>query len=298
MFVFGCPVTEPELYELHAEHGIRRAAEPDSVILAQAAPRSPAHVYNVLLDQAARLEGLEALILIHEEAEILDPDFCATVRSVLSDPAVAVIGCAGGVGLRGMAWWDGAPTYVASRYRSREFGRAELPGLLPDGWNPPPRRPDAPTEVQAVDGVLMVISAWAVRNVRFDESLGPRYGFDYDFCMQVRAAGRRVVVANLQLGHYYPLGVIKDPDAWMEAHVRAAEKWDPEPGDWKAHARQAEGEAAAARLLSASKMYECQALAWAQEREFTEATDNLSWRLTAPLRKLMALSREARAQRS
>lgn len=300
MFVFGCPVTEPELYELHAEPGIRRAAEPDSVILPQAAPRSPAHVYNVLLDQAARFDGLEALILIHEEAEIVDRDFCGKLRSALRDPLIALVGCAGGTGLRGMAWWDATATWASSRYRSREFGGAELPGLLGDGWNPEPRRPgESPVEVEAIDGSLMVISAWAVRNLRFDESLGPRYGYDYDLCMQARAAGRKVVVANLKFRHYFPLGVIKDPDTWMEAHMRAAEKWDhPETEEWKSRARRAEGEAAAARLLSASKMYECQALSWAHERELNAATDNLSWRLTAPLRRLAALSRAARPHSS
>lgn len=298
MFVFGCPVTEPELYERHAERGIRRAAEPDSVVLAQATPRSPAHVYNLLLDQAARFENLEALILLNEEAEILDPGFCATVRSMLSRPGIAVIGCAGATGVRSMAWWDGAATWVSSKYRSREFGGAELPGLLPDGWNEEPRRPDAtPVEVDAVDGVLMVISAWAVRNLRFDESLGPRYGYDYDFCMQARGAGRKVVIADLRVAHYFPLGVVKEPEIWIEAHIRAAEKWGPEAAGWKQRARRAEGEAAAARLLSASKMYECQALTWAQRRELESATDNLSWRITAPLRRLNALRREARARR-
>ena len=32
-----------------------------------------------------------------------------------------------------------------------------------------------------------------MRNVRFDESLGALHGYDFDFCLQVREAGRKVV---------------------------------------------------------------------------------------------------------
>ncbi len=161
-------------------------------------------------------------------------------------------------------------------------------------------------EVDVVDGVMMAISPWAVRNLRFDESLGPRHGYDFDFCLQARAAGRKVVTEDLRVAHYYPLGVVGDPDTWMEAHMRAAEKWEGRiPGlqpiepdvDWKLRARRAEGEAAAARLLSATKMYEVQALEWEQDRQYKQVTGNLSWQITAPLRRLNALRREARGRR-
>ena len=44
-------------------------------------------------------------------------------------------------------------------------------------------------EVDTVDGFVLALSPWAVRNVRFDESLGQLHGYDFDFCLQVRAAG-------------------------------------------------------------------------------------------------------------
>jgi len=46
-----------------------------------------------------------------------------------------------------------------------------------------------------VDGSLMVLSPWTVRSVRFDEGLRVGYGFDTDYCRQVRGAGRRTLPA-------------------------------------------------------------------------------------------------------
>ena len=87
--------------------------------------------------------------------------------------------------------------------------------------------------------------------------------------------------------------------------MRAAEKWDgrmpngveAEP-DWKLRARRAEAEAATARLLSASKMYEIQALTWEHERQLEAATDSLSWRITAPLREMSTAYRTVRERRT
>ena len=52
-------------------------------------------------------------------------------------------------------------------------------------------------EVDAIDGFVMAVSPWAVRNLRFDESLGKIHGYDFDFCAQARAAGHKVVTADL-----------------------------------------------------------------------------------------------------
>ena len=35
------------------------------------------------------------------------------------------------------------------------------------------------------------MSPWAVRNTRFDESLGQFHGYDFDICMQVRRPAAR-----------------------------------------------------------------------------------------------------------
>ena len=45
----------------------------------------------------------------------------------------------------------------------------------------------------------MVLSPWAVRELRFDESLGKLHGYDFDICMQARAAGKKVVTADFRV---------------------------------------------------------------------------------------------------
>src|SRR4051794_39091012 len=60
------------------------------------------------------------------------------------------------------------------------------------GGDPPPVYART-GEVDTVDGILLVLSPWAVRHVRFDESLGLVQGYVLDVCLQVREAGRKVV---------------------------------------------------------------------------------------------------------
>ena len=107
MIAFGAAITEPEPYRRYAEPGIRRAAEADSEIYAFASVGSIFRSYNVVLDTAAEREDLEALVLVHAHAEIVDPHFCEKVRAALSDPDVGVVGCVGAVGVRSIAWWEG-----------------------------------------------------------------------------------------------------------------------------------------------------------------------------------------------
>jgi hypothetical protein len=127
--------------------------------------------------------------------------------------------------------------------------------------------------------------------VRFDESLGALHGYDLDYCLQVRKAGRKVVTADLRAIHNHSLELVSDADGWVDAHMRIAEKWErdmPEigsgPEDWKLRARRAEAEAEAARAAAVSKQLQFDA----REREFAhilaETTTSISWRLTAPLR--------------
>src|SRR4051812_42117693 len=105
MIAFGCSITKPDQYRRCAEPGIRRAAEADSVRFEMPAAGTIARSYNALLDQAAVRQDLEALVLVHQDAEVVDADLCAKVRAALRDPDVAVVGCAGALDARSIAWW-------------------------------------------------------------------------------------------------------------------------------------------------------------------------------------------------
>ena len=289
MIAFGSSITRPETYGACAAVGIRRAAEPDSVVFALPSAGSIFRSYNALLDMAAEREDLEALVLVHQDAEIVDADFCERARRALADPDVAIVGCVGAIGVRSIAWWEGSVSWASFVHRYGELGGGDLPAF---SWSWEEAPPYARLgEVDTVDGFLMVLAPWTVRNLRFDESLGRLHGYDIDFCLQARAAGRKIVTADFRAIHTHALNPFEDAEEWIEAHMAVAEKWDGRiegfgaaPGTWKERALRAEAQAEAATLLGHMNMLEMDAQVRELERALAETTSSISWRMTAPLR--------------
>jgi Glycosyltransferase like family len=308
MIAFGCSITEPEVYAQCAERGLRLVAEPGSKIIANSAAGSLFRSYNLIMDGASGLEDLEALVLVHQDAEIVDPDFCGKLREALADPDVGVVGCVGALDVRSIAWWEGSVTWASFTHRYREFGGGEVPAF---SWSENGQPGYSRTgQVDTIDGFVMGLSPWVVRNVRFDEGLGSQiHGYDLDFCLQVRELGRRVITADFRVIHHHSLELVSDPDIWIQAHMSIAEKWEGRmPGigrpnwgaaadDWKRRARQAEAEAGATRLDRASMQLQANARERELELALQEMQRSQSWRLTAPLRQASALARRLRRSR-
>ena len=295
MIAFGCSVTDPAVYARCAEPGIGLVAEPDSKIIANAAAGSIFRSYNLILDTVAPIEDLEALVLVHQDAEIVDRDFLRKARAALADEQVGVIGCVGAVDVRSIAWWEGSVTWASFTHRYRESGGGEIEAFT---WAQEGRPPYARTgEVDTLDGFCLVLSPWTVRNVRFDEELGSQiHGYDLDFCLQVREAGRKVVTADFKVVHHHSLELVSDPEVWINAHMAVADKWQGRmPGiglpnwgaaadDWRRRARQAEAEAGATRLERQSIKMQMEARERELQAELDVMINSLSWRLTTPLR--------------
>jgi hypothetical protein len=309
VIAFGCAITRPRIYDRCAAPGIERAAEPDSELLLQHGGGSIFRNYNLLLDRAKSLDGLEALVVVHEDAEILTADLCARIRETLSDPEVGLVGCVGAIGVRSIAWWEGSVTWAGFNHRYLEFGSGEVKGLT---WDPGEIPIYARTgEVDSIDGFAMVFPPWAIESIRFDESLGHFHGYDYDYCLQVRAAGKKVVTADFRLIHHHSLALITDLEGWIAAHMRVAEKWKGQflddsyaKRDWEQWARRAEAEAAGARMMGAAEKLlreaetaESQRRIEELERELTLLHGSTSWRITRPTRALGRLVRARRASR-
>jgi len=290
MIGFGSAITSRETYERYAEPGIRLAAEPDSQVIARTAQGSIFRSYNAIMDEAASLPDLETLVLLHQDAEIVDPAFASKLRQALADPQVGVVGCVGSVGVRTIAWWEGSVTWASFIHRYTELGGGDFPSLT---WDEAAKPPYARLgEVDTVDGFVLGLSPWVVRNVRFDESLGQLlHGYDFDFCLQVRAAGLKVVTADFKVIHNHSLELASDLEHWSQAHVAVSEKWDGKlpgvgsgGGTWKQRARRAEAEAAVTRAVAYSTQMKIDAGEAEHRREMDVMTQSLGWKLTTPLR--------------
>ncbi len=217
MFAFASVVASEEKFARCAAPGLQRVSEPDAVVAQYTDATSMTSAYNEILDAFAARDDLEALVLLHEDTEILDSEFCAKVRRRLAaDPEIAVIGVVGARGVRSLSWWEGEGA-----------GRvAETRGLVDFGGGT--------DEVDTVDGLLLVLSPWAVRNLRFDdERFRGFHAYDADFCFSARAAGRKVVVDEIAVFHHTKGGYGDEQEfrrsdevwraKWREAGERRAE---------------------------------------------------------------------------
>jgi hypothetical protein len=294
MIAFGCAISGAEAYRRYAQPGVERALEPDSVLHPYASVESVGRTYNLILEAASGRADLEALVLLHPHTEIVDDEFCAKVRASLADPQVAIVGCSGATAVRSIAWWEGSVVSAPVTHQYEEYGGGSVRSYSWTQAAPPP------AEVEVADGQLLVLSPWAVENLRFDERLVLGHGFDVDFSLQARAAGRKVRVADLQVVHHRSLELVSDLDVWVESHIRVAEKWNGTLGPaidddagWKQRARQTEAwrESARARAFSESLVLDARVLEY--ERAVAQKTESVSWRLTAPLRALNRWRRAA-----
>jgi hypothetical protein len=207
MIAFAACIGSEEKFRTLAQPGLRMACEPDSLVAEVTTDSSIFEAYNEVLDAFSERDDLEALVLLHEDVEIVDSDFCGKLRRRLAEPDVAVLGVVGARAVTSLAWWEGEGR-----------GRClETRGLVDFGGGS--------HDVDAVDGLLLVLSPWAVRNLRFDaDGFSGFHGYDADICFQARAAGKRVVVEEIAVVHHTK-GGYGDVDAWRACDAAFRAKW-------------------------------------------------------------------------
>jgi Glycosyltransferase like family len=207
VIAYGICIGSEDTYLGYARPGLAASVPHDATVLEARDQTSIFPAYNGFLDAVADDPSLEALVLLHEDVELRDPRFEQKVRAELADDQVAVLGVIGAVGVRSLAWWE-----------SDGRGRCdETRGLIDFGG--------LPSDVDSVDGLLLVLSPWAVRNLRFDEeTFDGFHGYDADICFQARASDRQVRVIDIDLFHHTK-GGYGDVEAYQVADAAFQGKW-------------------------------------------------------------------------
>jgi len=212
MIVFGVCVGPTDRYERIAGPGLDASRDSDSVVVPLHDQRSIANAYNLILDRAAAMPGVEAVVFIHDDVRLSDPDVCDKVRTVMREPHVAIVGVIGSRNPTEVSWASGYPVGYAIEVCGPG---AELRIYEGD--------PGAGThEVDTVDGVFLALLLWAIRHLRFDRWYPGFDGYDADICAQARRAGKRVMTIDLSLEH---VTVDRDRPVWRSTSRQAVLRW-------------------------------------------------------------------------
>lgn len=226
MIGFACAIADEEKYRRFALPGIERVRDPDAPLIELRDRDCLFAAYNEALDLFASNPRVEAAVLVHEDTEIRDQRFEEKVRWALSDPLVAIVGTIGAVGVQGIDWWVHdygvgssilEPIEAEELYETPLLEGSEISGSGSSGV------------VDTVDGYMMVLSRWAIRELRFDvDEVGPGFhGYDADICFEARSRGRRVFAAEMAVAHHRN-SVSPTPyrEDWLRAQMAFRRKWE------------------------------------------------------------------------
>lgn len=201
MIGYGCAVSDWHRFA-------KNVSQPTAgrLVVALYGQPSMAKACNTIL-AAYRGEDVDAVILVHDDLEITDPLAEKKFLAAL-DADVALVGVAGGG--PSPRWWDHSPIgHQLTDSGPIDFGRRT-------------------GDVDMLEGSIMVFSPWAVDNLTVDERYTDfRSGWD-DVCLSARAAGKRVVVADVDTHHHTTIG-FKSAEIqarFVESERIFAEKWE------------------------------------------------------------------------
>ncbi|WP_040162175.1 glycosyltransferase [Nigerium massiliense] len=207
MIAFGtCVGGDGTKYRERSLPGIEGARGAGDLVLASPGDGGICSVYNRFVEQAG--PDCRALVLMHDDVEIRDPEFRAKVLAAVDEPEVGVVGVVGGAGLASLSWWDAR----------RLAGHVEEPrGQV--------SFPDVEADVDACDGLMLILSRAALDQLRFDEETFPAFhGYDVDICLQAREAGLRVVTRSIDVMHWTK-GGFGNQEAFDTADAALRRKW-------------------------------------------------------------------------
>lgn len=168
-----------------------------------------AEAYNAIIHTVRGSKDVEALVLLHDDLEILDIGFENKIRETLTNSSIGLIGVAGAINTRSLAWWNyGAVGSVLSDTTNIDFG-------VRSG------------AVDAIDGCVMVLSPWTINNLLFDEQYDGFHGYDCDIARQVLRHQKSAVVIDTKVHHHTVLGwkSVNTYTSWTKADHEYRMKW-------------------------------------------------------------------------
>lgn len=198
---YGCCVGSWSKFHRYVEPRIY----PERPIITAYNQTSISVAYNAILD-GFKVYDLDAVILLHDDLEMIDPKTEEKVLTALAYANdIALVGVAGGG--PSMSWWNINPIgHQLTDTQLLDFGFRQ--GFC-----------------RMIEGSFMAFSPWAIQELRFDE----RYeflGYD-DVCMSAYAAGKNIYVADIDTHHHSTLGYKSDSvkAMWERSEVIFNSKW-------------------------------------------------------------------------
>ncbi len=212
MIVVGICAGPNERFEQFVEPSLAADAAYITLVVLRE-QRSIAAAYNQVLDAAKQVADLEAVLLIHDDVEIVDHEWRTKLLGSLAGGGVTVVGVIGARGPGGMAWFSRPEKLGAVRepHAAYDFGgRSE--------------------DVDVIDGLFIGLSPAATHNLRFDETRYPPFhGYDADICSQALASGGRVTLTPIEAIHHTTgaFGTERSYIDWVKATLAWRLRWVP-----------------------------------------------------------------------
>jgi hypothetical protein len=187
-FAYGCCVGSWHKFMRYVEPKVR-----GRLTFATSGHSGIVAAYNGIIN-ALQHRDVDGLILVHDDLEILDVQVAElTFRNTLADPDVGLVGVAGGGG-NSLYWWEHDPIgHQLTDKTNIDFGQRT-------------------GDVTLIEGSIMVLSPWLIRTLRFDPIFTGFHGYD-EIGTQVKLAGKRVVVADVDTHHHNMMGYVSEESA-------------------------------------------------------------------------------------
>lgn len=206
MIAYGVCVRSPKLYEqiclpsivVHGGESATLLTVTDTALTAG---------YNEILDAAAGLTDLEALVLLADDISLEDPDLTGKILQAMSTgtDVAGVIGATGGTTLD---WWT---------WTRRHGGLHTPTGEV--------RHDRGKTGVEIVDGSCLILSPRAASALRFDvENYPDGIGADVDLCFQAQEHRMQIAVLDIEIRRHGEGACSRGPE-YFAAAARFQAKW-------------------------------------------------------------------------